>query len=58
MASTPTRRLAGVVCIALSLCWLASAEAADPCDRACLEAHVEAVLAAMPYAMTSDVWDE
>ena len=36
-----------MICAALLLIWSGSARAADPCDRACLESHVNKVIAAM-----------
>jgi hypothetical protein len=35
------------ICVAMLFSWAVLAHAADPCDRACLEKHIDKVLAAM-----------
>jgi hypothetical protein len=48
---------AAAVCTMLLMNWAASARAADPCDRACLEGYIDKVIEAIgcmaPYGIGS-----
>ena len=50
------------ICAVMPSFRIPAARAADPCDRACLERHVdkvfEAVINSVPYGMKSEVWDQ